>query len=78
MKIDSKLTFVRIIVANKPIDGEFRIVKGSGDLSSEVFVEGIASAKYDDGTLVKAPIVYPYRMIERLIVELPKPTEEAQ
>lgn len=78
MKIDSTLVFKRVVVDKQPIDGEFRIVRGVGDLSGELFVCGEAIAQYESGLVVRAPIVYPYSKIERLIIELPKPKEETE
>lgn len=78
MKIDSELIFKRVVVGSQVIDGEFRIIKGSGPLSNELFVLGTARAQYPDGTEVSASVVWPYSKVDKLIIEMPKIDNEEQ
>jgi len=73
MKIDSNFEFKRIIVGKSRLDGSFRIVKGSGDLSGELFVVGVIHLRRDnDGTIMQeVEIVYPYREVTSLLPHIP-------
>lgn len=72
MNIDSKLEFTRILTNKGPIDGRFNIVKGSGDLVTELFVVGVAQVKQDnDGSVAQEiDMVLPYREVVSFILNV--------
>ncbi len=80
-KIDSKLKFTRLVTTKGPIDGEFTIQKGTGDLAGEIFVAGTAVVKSkNDGVTIEQEIdiVYPYREVKGFILEIRSMKQETE
>jgi len=77
-KIDSKLKFTRLVTTVGPLDGEFTIQKGTGDLAGEFFVVGTAIivSKNDGVVEQEIDIVYPYREVKGFILEIRSPMKQ--
>lgn len=78
MKVDSKVKFHRIITNRGPVDGEFTIQKGSGELVGLFFVVGTADVKdQSDGAIVQQiDVIYPYDEVRSFVLEIRTLSEE--